>query len=238
MNIEMYRTIEKYTLKFMRDSAHDKEHIYRVLYAALDIASKEEHIDLDVLIAACLLHDIGREEQAKNPEICHAEAGSKMAYDFLIMNGWAVDKASHVRDCVLSHRYRNDDVPGSMEAKILFDADKIDAAGTMGIARTLIYQGQVSDPLYTVDDKGTVLDGRSNEPPSFFHEYKFKLEKVYEMLYTKRGREIANKRRHSAAAFYNSLLAEARECYSTGRLSLDKALSGNGGNENLPSAMK
>ncbi len=230
MNIEMYRTIEHHMLDFMRDSAHDREHIYRVLYAALDIASGEEHIDLDVLIAACLLHDIGRDEQSRNPEICHAEAGSKMAYDFLIGEGWAVDKASHVRDCILSHRYRNDATPGSMEAKILFDADKIDASGTIGIARTLIYQGQVSDPLYTVDEKGNVLDGGLNEPPSFFHEYRFKLEKVYDMLYTKRGREIANKRRDSAAAFYNSLLAEARECYTAGRLCLDGMLFGNGGN--------
>jgi uncharacterized protein len=147
-----------------------------------------------------------------------------MAYDFLIHLGWAQDKAGHVRDCILSHRYRNDAEPGSMEAKILFDADKIDAAGTMGIARTLIYQGQVSDPLYTVDEKGNVLDGGSGEPPSFFHEYRFKLEKVYDMLYTKRGREIANKRRDPAAAFYNSLLSEARECYTAGRLSLKEIL--------------
>jgi uncharacterized protein len=230
MNIEMYRTIENHMLKSMRDSAHDKEHIYRVLYVALDIAGAEEHIVLDVLIAACLLHDIGREEQSRNPKVCHAEAGSKMAYAFLIQNGWALEKAGHVRDCILSHRYRNDAVPGSMEAKILFDADKIDAAGTMGIARTLIYKGQVCDPLYTVDEKGNVLDGGSDEPPSFFHEYKFKLEKVYDTLYSKRGREIANKRRDSAAAFYNSLLMEARECYTSGRPSLEEILSGSGSN--------
>jgi uncharacterized protein len=211
----------------MRDSAHDKEHIYRVLYVALDIACQEDNIDMDVLTAACLLHDIGREEQSRNPEICHAEAGSKMAYDFLILNGWVPEKAGHVKACILSHRYRNDAEPQSMEAKILFDADKIDASGTLGIARTLIYKGQVSDPLYSVDEMGNVLDGSSNEPPSFFHEYKFKLEKVYDTLYTKRGKEIANKRRDSAAAFYSSLLAEARECYTSGRLGLKEVLSKN-----------
>jgi uncharacterized protein len=230
MNAAMYRIIENHMRKCMRDSAHDKEHIYRVLYVALDIASREEHIDFGVLIAACLLHDIGREEQLKNPEICHAEVGSKMAYDFLIQNGWALHKAGHVRDCILSHRYRNDAVPNSKEAKILFDADKIDASGALGIARTLIYKGQVSDPLYTVDEKGNVLDGGSKEPPSFFYEYKFKLEKVYDTFYTKRGREIAYKRRDSAAAFYNSLLAEARECYTAGKLSLEGVLSESGEN--------
>lgn len=228
MNAEMFRIIENHMRKYMRDSAHDKEHIYRVLYVALDIASSEEHIDWDVLIAACLMHDIGREEQLRNPDVCHAEFGSKMAFDFLIRQGWAPHRASHVRDCILSHRYRNDAVPNSVEAKILFDADKIDAAGALGIARTLIYKGQVSDPLYTVDEKGNVLDGGSKEPPSFFHEYKFKLEKVYDILYTKRGREIAYKRRDSAAAFYNSLLTEARECYTAGKLNLEGILLGIG----------
>lgn len=229
MKEQMYTCIENHMLCLMKDSAHDKEHIYRVLYVALDIASREENINLDVLIAACLLHDIGREEQSRNPEICHAEAGSKMAHDFLIRQGWAPDMAEHVKACILSHRYRNDAQPNSMEAKILFDADKIDASGTLGIARTLIYKGQVSDPLYSVDKTGNVLDGSSNEPPSFFHEYKYKLEKVYDTLYTKRGKEIANKRRDSAAAFYDSLLAQARECYAAGRLSLKEILSENRG---------
>jgi uncharacterized protein len=227
MKEQMYACIENHMLRLMNDSAHDKEHIYRVLYVALDIASSEDNIDLDVLTAACLLHDIGREEQSRNPEICHAEAGSKMAYDFLILNGWVPEKAGHVKACILSHRYRNDAEPQSMEAKILFDADKIDASGTLGIARTLIYKGQVSDPLYSVDEMGNVLDGSSNEPPSFFHEYKFKLEKVYDTLYTKRGKEIANKRRDSAAAFYSSLLAETRESYTSGRLGLKEVLSKN-----------
>ncbi len=209
----------------MRDSAHDKEHIYRVLYAALDIASHEESVDYDVLTAACLLHDIGREEQAKNPKTCHAEAGSKMAYDFLLQSGWTQEQAGHVRACILSHRYRNDALPNSLEAKILFDADKIDATGTLGIARTLIYKGQVSQPLYTVDEEGNVLDGGAGEPPSFFHEYKFKLEKLYGIFYTARGWEIARKRRDAAAAFYNSLLAEAGECRKAGQRSLKGILT-------------
>jgi uncharacterized protein len=47
----------------MTDSAHDKEHVYRVLYVALDIAKYEECADIDVLITASLLQDIGRKEQ-------------------------------------------------------------------------------------------------------------------------------------------------------------------------------
>jgi uncharacterized protein len=72
----------------MKDTAHDPEHIFRVLYLSLNIASKrKENINFDILIASCLLHDIGREKQFKNSNICHAEIGGIMAKDFLLING-------------------------------------------------------------------------------------------------------------------------------------------------------
>lgn len=55
-----YDKTEAYMLQCMRDSAHDREHIYRVLYTALDIAESEPSADPEILTAACLLHDIGR----------------------------------------------------------------------------------------------------------------------------------------------------------------------------------
>jgi uncharacterized protein len=198
---EQYRNIEEYMLTCMKDSAHDKEHIYRVLFVALDIAQSETDMDDDVLIAACLLHDIGRDEQRRNPEICHASAGGEMAYRYLTEAGWEEKRARHVKACIETHRYRTDRVPQSLEAKILFDADKIDATGTLGIARTILYRADGVEPLYSVSD-GTVSDGSGDTEPSFFQEYKFKLEKLYGKFYTKRAEEIAKERRASAAAFY------------------------------------
>ena len=55
MTRETYTLLEDYMLSCMEDSAHDKEHIYRVLYAALDIAGTEKDVDMDVLITACLM---------------------------------------------------------------------------------------------------------------------------------------------------------------------------------------
>ena len=60
MKQETYDLLEQWMYQCMLDSAHDREHVYRVLYTALDIAREEENVDMDVLIAACLLHDIGR----------------------------------------------------------------------------------------------------------------------------------------------------------------------------------
>ncbi len=224
MNKALYNKIEQYMLECMKDSAHDKEHIYRVLYMALDIAGYEKDVDMDILITACLLHDIGRKEQFKNPQICHAKKGSEIAFAYLIDSNWDVDKAKHVRDCILTHRFRSNNPPDSIEAKILFDSDKLDATGTLGIARTLFYTGQVSGPLYSVDEYGDVRDGTNDETPSFLQEYKFKLEKVYNNFYTQRGLQIAKERQASAVSFYNSMLTEIKSCYANGKSELSGIL--------------
>jgi uncharacterized protein len=100
MDKQEYKTIETYMLSCMTDAAHDPQHIYRVLYLALDIARFEQEVDLDILIAACLLHDIGRDEQFKDKGKDHAKVGAHMAYDYLTSIGWGEDRARHVADCV------------------------------------------------------------------------------------------------------------------------------------------
>lgn len=224
MKVELYKKIENYMLKCMNDSAHDREHVYRVLYEALDIAKDEDEVDLDVLIISCLLHDIGRTEQFENPKLCHAQVGSEKAYSFLINIGFSEEKANHIKSCILTHRFRSDNPPNSVEAKILFDADKLDATGTLGIARSLFYKAQVAEPLYSVEQDGCISDGTNDENPSFFHEYKFKLEKLYDKFYTTRGTEIAKERQHSAKAFYLSMLKEVKDCYGKGISELENIL--------------
>ena len=128
----------------MQDSAHDEHHVYRVLYNALEIAQDEPDVDYDILICSCLLHDIGRKEQFENPQICHALAGAQKVYTFLTEHHFSESFALQVKSCIETHRYRQNNPPVSPEAKILFDADKLDVAGALGIARTLVYKGKVS----------------------------------------------------------------------------------------------
>lgn len=212
-----YGKIEAYMLECMRDSAHDREHIYRVLYTALDIAQSEPTADPEILAAACLLHDIGRPEQFADPKLCHAEVGSRKAYDFLIGIGWVEERAAHVRDCVYTHRFRSGNPPQSIEAKILFDADKIDVSGAVGMARSLMYRGAVGEPLYTLNSDGTVSDGSNTDEPSFFREYHFKLKNIYGRFFTERGGEIALGRQRAAEDFYNALLSESKCSEERGR---------------------
>ena len=213
MTPETYDLLKNYMLTCMGDSAHDTEHIRRVLYLALEIAETEPAADCDVLIAASLLHDIGREEQFRDPSLCHARVGAEKAHQFLLDHDFSPDFAAHVRDCVRTHRFRSDDPPATIEAKILFDADKLDATGAIGIARTFFYAAQVGQPLYTVLPDGTVSDGSAEEAPgvhSVLREYKVKLEKIYDRFLTQKGQEIARQRQAAAVSIYEDILREAR----------------------------
>ena len=217
MEQQKYALLENYMLSCMEDSAHDKEHIYRVLHNALCIAQTETGVDFDVLIAACLLHDVGRKDQFADPSVCHAEVGSQKAYDFLLAHGFSLPFAEQVRHCILTHRFRKNRQPQTLEAKILFDADKLDVTGAMGIARTLMYKGNGAEPIYTRLPDGRICDGTQNEESSFFREYRIKLEKLYERFYTHAGSQMARSRQAIAVSFYEQLYREASEAEEAGR---------------------
>ena len=184
MEKDRYYAVEQYMKDCMSDSAHDREHVYRVLNNALRIAEGEQNVDYDILICACLLHDIGRREQLEDSALCHAAVGSQKAYHFLTENGFSEEFAQQVSDGIRTHRFRKNDPPRTLEAKILFDADKLDVVGAIGIARTLAYQGTIAAPMYSRTADGTISNGEGDTVPSFFREYKFKLEKLFRgMIY-------------------------------------------------------
>ena len=148
-----------------------------------------------------------------------------MAKTFLLEEGFSAEFADRVCHCIQTHRFRKSNPPVTVEAKLLFDADKLDVIGTIGVARTLLYQGQTIRPLYTLRDTGEVCDGTGECPDSFFREYKFKLENIYDRFYSRQGQEMARERKAAAEAFYDSLLKEVR-CSRQGSAHLEQYLSG------------
>lgn len=224
MDRDTFNLLEGYMTECMQDSAHDREHVYRVLYTALDIARTEQGVDMDVLISACLLHDIGRQEQFQNPALDHAVVGAEKAHRFMTAHGFPADMVGRVAECIRAHRFRTGEAPRLIEARILFDADKVDVSGAIGIARTLIYQGHEGEPLYSLLPDGRVSDGSGDAVPSFMQEYRFKLEKLYERFCTARGAQIARARQSAAAAFYEALLSEARAVNDNGHELLEDVL--------------
>ena len=211
MDRRTYARIEEYMLSCMKDAAHDKEHVYRVLNNAVRIAQAEENVNWDVLIAAALLHDISRPEQIADPRVDHAAHGAEKAHTFLVQQGFTPAFCQHVRACIRTHRFRKAEQPATLEARILFDADKLDVAGAIGVARTLAYNGETGRPIYTRDGAGVILDGAEDQEDSFFREYKFKLEGICGHFLTETGRDLARARHAAAKAYYDALLREVRD---------------------------
>lgn len=190
------------------DSAHDAQHVYRVLRMAKYLSRFEERVDEDVLTAACLLHDIGRPAQFADPSLSHAAVGAEQAYSFLLELGESRDFAQRVADCIRTHSYRRKDPPRSVEAKLLFDADKLDVCGALGVARTLLYQGKMNLPLYATDAAGKPSRRVHGEEESFFSEADGKLLEVHHRMFTAEGARLAAKRRAALDGFVQALWEE------------------------------
>ena len=97
------------------DAAHDFYHVLRVLALAERIGSAEG-ADMEILRAAALLHDIGRPEESRDGS-CHAQVGAERARQ--ILSDWPQDEVEAVAHAIATHRYRNDAVPQTLEAKVL-----------------------------------------------------------------------------------------------------------------------
>lgn len=220
MKRELFETIESYMYGCMDGSAHDTQHVYRVLWNALQIAATETDVDYDILITACLLHDIGRPEQLADPMLCHAQVGEEKAGDFLAGLGQEEDFIQKVCHCIRAHRFSNRCTPRTIEAMILFDADKLDVTGLIGIARTLQYQGQKDHPLYTLRPDGLPSDGTGDSAKSFFQEYKRKLEPLYDTFYTAAGAAMAQQHKKAAEAFYSTLYRQVCQGIQEGKATL------------------
>lgn len=190
-----FNRIVEYVLQENDGFIHDSSHSVRVTNLAYRIAKTFEVVDMDVLIASCLLHDIGRIKQGNDCSICHAEEGGKMAYDFLQTLGWSREKCMKVRECIVSHRYKSAVMPRTIEAKILYDADKLDMTGAIGIARVLLYKGYMKKSIYNSKDKD-----------SFLNEYRDRLLRVYDSFYTEEARKIADNRKALTHLFYQDII--------------------------------
>jgi uncharacterized protein len=199
-------------------SAHNLDHVMRVYNLCLMIAKYEENVDLEVLIPAALLHDIARVKESRDNTggVDHAALGSEIAEGILRNLEYDEEKIQSIKHCIIAHRFRTGNEPKTIEAKILFDADKLDAIGACGIARTFMLAGQfgqsISKPesLDSYMNTNTVENGRlknvSKHSP--FIEYEVKFKKIPDKLYTKKAKEIGRDRLKYMKEYFERLSLE------------------------------
>lgn len=196
------------------DPVHGFDHILRVYRMAERLAA-EEGADLEIVRAAALLHD-AQGSQTEGGELGrhdHHHASSEFARQVLEEEGWSRDRINAVQHCIQAHRFRdNTEQPGSLEAKILFDADKLDVIGAVGVARTIAFDVVVNQPIY-VEPSTRFKETGEKEPGelhSSYHEYLFKLSKIKDRLYTRTARVLAEDRHRFMDEFFARLGAEER----------------------------
>lgn len=202
------------TLEFARtlyddsDPVHDFAHVLRVLTLARRIG-KAEGVDMDIVETAVLLHDIHRidEDHAGDPDADHAILAAEHARHILARLDPAPDPAfiEAVAHAIAAHRFRNTIEPETLEAKTVFDADKLDAIGAIGIARAYAYGARMGQRLWGEVPADYPGDGPDHTP---FHEFIFKLSHVHERLYTNTGRAIAHERHAYMVDYFKRLEAE------------------------------
>ncbi|WP_409175991.1 HD domain-containing protein [Brevibacillus fortis] len=173
-----------------QDPAHDWQHNLRVM-AICERIGREEGADMEVLRLAALLHDIGRAEERQTGE-CHAEISARLAGEWLSERSITEAFISRVQSAILAHRFRKERPPHTLEEKVLFDADKLDSIGAIGVARVFAYTGVIGQPIQS--------DDPNQHTP--YKEYTWKLQRIKDKLFTKTAQKIAEDRHRFMITFF------------------------------------
>jgi len=187
--------------------SHDWEHTLRVCQLC-DRIGRVEGVDMTVLMSAAYLHDIGRHHQDRlNGAVCHAQKGAELAAAILEAFPIPDKQKENIIHCVRTHRFRGTHAPETAEARVLFDADKLDAIGAVGVARAFLFAGEVGARLHTPD-----LDPEQARPYSAedtgYREFKVKLCKIKDRMLTREGRNLAEKRHAFMEQFFDRFIKE------------------------------
>lgn len=206
--------IEKIAKKYFKEASgcHDWSHIERVMKLALRIG-KKERAGLKIIQVAVLLHDIGRKYemahrgQKDGIKICHAVESRREASKILEkFKKITQAEKENILHSIEAHRSRNELIPSTLEAKIVFDADKLDSIGAVGVARDFLFAGSAgSNCLYTGNEKELTKSGKDysfGKEDSAILEYEIKLKHLKNKMLTKTGKEIARKRDKFMTEFF------------------------------------
>jgi len=187
--------------------SHDWEHTLRVYRLCCDIGAREG-VDMVVLSVAAFFHDIGRCRQDESRGgVCHAEQGAQMAADLVADLPLTEAQKANVVHCVRAHRFRKAPQPATNEAKVLFDADKLDAIGAVGVARAYQFAGEVGARLHNANHDLSNTRAYSREDTGY-REYQIKLRHIKDRMLTETGRRVAEGRHHFMVQFFQRFLAE------------------------------
>lgn len=191
------------------ESGHDFDHVLRVLATAERLA-RAEGADVEIVRAAALLHDIARVDEDETSQD-HAQLAAERAAEILLERGFPGEKIDAVTHAIAAHRFRGATSPQTVEARVLFDADKLDSIGAIGIARAYAISGALGQRLWgSVAPDAVATRDQRNAEHTAVAEFAVKLSKVRDRIFTPAARKIAEERHAYMAEFFARLEHEVK----------------------------
>lgn len=188
--------------------AHDWHHVRRVEALARKLAADRDDVNERVLLAAVLLHDIGRAREVRGEIEDHAAWGAREAERILAnlgVDGRTIDAICH---CIRAHRYSSGVEPATAEARVLSDADNLDALGAVGLARCFAHGGRLGVPIH--DPDLPPADDPSDAGRTQVNHLEKKILDLPERMHTDAGRHLADGRRRFVELFLRRFEDETR----------------------------
>ena len=188
------------------DSAHDWQHVLRVAASAAALCAAEG-ADAAVAVPAALLHELinlpkNHPDSARSGELC-----AERALAVLAGLGWPAERAERVAYCIRVHGFSRGIVPDTLEARVLQDADRLDAIGAIGVARCFATGAVMRQPFYDPGDPFCARREPDDKRFSVDHFYR-KLLRIEGTLHTATARRLAAERSRFMEAFLAQLAAE------------------------------
>ncbi len=203
--------IEKEAKQYFENArpTHDWSHIERVKVLSERIG-KNENADMFIVRLSVLLHDTGRKlEDETNGKLSHEEESGRIAKEILgkyNLKNYIIEEVCY---SIKTHRFRKNNTPETIEAKVLYDADKLDAIGAIGIARAYSFSGENNQKLYSNNERGRNIKNEIGtgyeEDHTPVKEFLGKLLKIKDKMLTKEGKIIAEERHIFTINFFSRL---------------------------------
>ncbi len=208
--MKRYQELTRIARRYFKNSrgSHGWDHVERVCRLC-EYIGRREKAELAVLIPAAILHDIGRkQEDAVRGRVCHARLGAELADKILTKRRFGELAKRRVLECIRAHRFRGRRKPLSLEAQVLYDADKIDSLGATGVGRAFLFAGEVGARL--VNSRGIAGTRPYSGEDTAYREYMVKLRKLPARLRTREGRKIGRRRAKVMREFFREFIRETK----------------------------
>ncbi|WP_342360335.1 HD domain-containing protein [Terrarubrum flagellatum] len=189
------------------DGSHDLSHILRVWRNAEHIAASEPGCDLDLLVAAVILHDCVAVEK-NSPQRAKASAlAAARAREIVAPLDWSAERTDGLAHAIEAHSFSAAIKPVTREARVLQDADRLDAIGAIGVARCFYIAGRMGSSLYEPADPLARHRDRDDRRYALDH-FETKLFRLNEGFQTDGGRALAAERDATMRRFVDALIDE------------------------------